>query len=75
MLHLGECQSLVANNLPYVYLSPVQNPPPSNDGYFIFVLFGVRQAQIFGCACPKRKCAVVWLFGGDYLINGATQLV
>ena len=39
-----------------VYLSPVQTPPPSNYGYFMFVfLFGVRQAQIFSCACLKRK--------------------
>ena len=56
MLDLGECQSLDANDLPSaVYLAPVQTPPPSNDGYFMFVVFGVRQAQIFGCACLKRK--------------------
>ena len=47
---------LDANNLPSaVYLSPVRTPTPSNDGYFKFVQFGVTQAQIFGCACPKRK--------------------
>ena len=57
MLKLGECQSLDANSLQFaVYLSPVQTPPPSNYGYFIFVRFGVKQAHIFGCAGPKRKC-------------------
>ena len=35
MLDLGECQSLDVINLPSaVYLSPIQTPPPSNDGYF-----------------------------------------
>ena len=31
-------------------------------GLFMFVWFGVRQAQIFGCACPKRKFFMIpWL--------------
>ena len=48
MLDLGECQSLDANNLQSaVYLSPVQIP---KDGYFMFVQFGGRKAQISGCA-------------------------
>ena len=56
MLDLVECQSLDANKLPSeVYLSPVQNQQPSYDGSYTFVFFGVRQAQIFGCACPKHK--------------------
>ena len=56
MLELGECLSLAAGNLPSaVHMSPAQTPPPSNDGYYMFVKFGVRQAHIFGCACPKRK--------------------
>ena len=25
-----------------VYLSPVQTPPPSNDGNFMFFVYGVR---------------------------------
>ena len=46
-------------NLPYiVYLSPVETPPQSNDGYFMFVQFGVTQAPTFGCTCPKRKCVL-----------------
>ena len=56
MLDLGECQLLEANNLPSaVYLSPVQTPPPSNYNYFMFVPYGVRQHQMFGCAYPKCK--------------------
>ena len=27
------------------HLSPVQIPPTSNDGYFLFVQFGVKEAQ------------------------------
>ena len=47
MLELGEYQSLDATNLlAAVYLSPVQTPPPTNDGYFMFVRFEVKQAQI-----------------------------
>ena len=57
MLDLGECQAQDLIKLPSaVYLSPVETQPPSNDGYFMFVQFGVRQAKIFGCAYPKRKC-------------------
>ena len=59
MLDLGEGLSLEADNLPsVVYLSPVQSQPPLNDGYFMFVKFGDRQAQIFGCVCPKHKGAI-----------------
>ena len=43
MLDLGECQSLRGNNSPSaVYLSPVQTPPFSNNGYFMLVQFGIR---------------------------------
>ena len=56
-LDLGEFQSLDADSLPSaVYRSPVETPPKSKNGYFTFVQFRVRQAQIFGCACLKRKC-------------------
>ena len=42
MLDLGEYQSLDANNFQFaVYLSPVQTPQPSNNGYSMFVQFGV----------------------------------
>ena len=60
MLDLGECLSLDTDNLPSaVYISPVQNPPPSNDGYFMFVGIEVVYAQTFGCACTKRKCFIL----------------
>ena len=36
MIDLGECQSLDGNTSAF-YVSPVQTPPPSNDGYFMFV--------------------------------------
>ena len=39
-LDLGECLSLDVYNLPSaVYLSPVETPPTSNDGYCMFVQF------------------------------------
>ena len=39
-LNFGECLSLDADNLPSaVYLSPVETPPKSNDGYFMSVQF------------------------------------
>ena len=57
MLDLEEFQSLDANSLPSaVYLSPVQTPPPSNYGYFMPDRIRVKQAQIFGGSCSKRKC-------------------
>ena len=56
MLDFGECLSVDADNLPSaVYLSLVQTTPPLIYGYFMFVQFGVRQTQIFGCAYLKRK--------------------
>ena len=75
ILDLGECLSLVADDLQSaVYLSTVQTPKPSSenlglmryrgdllghlvstDGYFMFAQFGVKQAQIFGCSCSRRK--------------------
>ena len=45
MLALGECRSLDANDFPFaVNLSPVQTLPPLDNGYFMFVQFGVKQA-------------------------------
>ena len=45
--------------LPFAsYLSPVGTPPTSNNDYFIFVQFGFRQAQTFGCACSNR----IWIY-------------
>ena len=36
-LEFGECLSPDADKLPSeVYLSPVETPPISNDGYFMF---------------------------------------
>ena len=53
MLDLEEYQSLDGYNLPSaVYLSPLQTPPQSSDGYFMFLQFG---AQMYVCAWPKRK--------------------
>ena len=55
-LDLGECRSLNADDLPSeVSLLAVQTPPPLNDGYFKFVRFGVRQAQI--SAVPARNAS------------------
>ena len=66
MLDLGECLWMDVDNLPLaVYLSPVQAPPQLNDGYFMIVRFGVRQAQISGCACLKHK----WLGGARDIRN------
>ena len=61
MLDWGEYLSLDADNLPSaVYLTCVETPPKSNDGYFMFLQFGVGQAHIFGGACSKCKCPHVF---------------
>ena len=60
-LYFGECLSLIAEILASaVHLSPLKTSPTSNDGYFMIVQFGAKQAQIFGYACSKRK----WHFFG-----------
>ena len=42
MLYLGECRSLDGDNLPStVYLLPLQTPPPSSDGNFLFCSMSV----------------------------------
>ena len=42
MLDLGDCLSLDTDKIPpAVYVSPVQTPPPSNGGYFMFVRIGI----------------------------------
>ena len=43
-----------------ICLSPVGTPPKTNVFLLLlFVQFGVRQAQIFGCPCSKLKCPSV----------------
>ena len=60
MLDLGEFLPLDVDNLPSaVNISPVKpghDPTMTELWTFIFVQFGVRIAEFFGCACPKRKC-------------------
>ena len=68
-LYLGECLSLDTDNLPSaVDLPPVETPSKSNDFSFMFLQFEVGQAQIFGCACSKRKWPIYAIFGLSHAI-------
>ena len=57
MVDLGECLSLDADNLPSaVYLSTVQTPQPSSEGYF--VLFDLESVNFRSLALPDRNTSV-----------------
>ena len=60
------------------HLSRVKTPPTSNDGYFLFVQFGVRKADIFGCACSKGNHSVkllLFLSGLNQTGTSETKLI
>ena len=58
MIDLGKCQSLDANNLPSaVYMSPVQTPLTSNDGFFL-CFFYFESDNLRFLAVPDQNLSV-----------------
>ena len=68
MLNFGECQSLNADNLPYtVNLSPIQTPPPANDGYFL--LLDLKSNYLKFWVVPPRNTSAVQPYGYNLVAN------